>query len=178
MSSAVEKPGIFDINQQLTFYRHYHHQSVVNFAIHVVCVPILHVSLLVLLSGVSSVANVPLLVSVASVAYCIILDLHVAVLLLPYLVAVLAASSYVLFIFPSYASVFKPALALHLTCWALQILGHTVFEKNAPAILDSFVSAVLTAPLFVILELLFMCGFAPKLKARLQTNAPIQKSTD
>jgi 2-hydroxy fatty acid dioxygenase len=165
----MTNPSLFDLNEQFAFYRHYHHRSRVNTAIHFLCVPVIHISALVLLSGLSATANLPLLITVFSVVYCIILDLQVSVLLFPYLATVLIATNYTTTAFASYAAVFKPALAAHLACWTCQIVGHVVFEKNMPALLESFVSAIVVAPLFVVLEMAFLCGFAPGLEARVRT---------
>lgn len=45
-------------------------------------------------------------------------------------------------------------ILVHISCWALQILGHRVFEKNKPAFLQNPLQAVVLAPLFVVYELL------------------------
>ncbi len=39
-------------------------------------------------------------------------------------------------------------------CWTSQFIGHGVFEKRAPALLDNIVQAFLMAPFFVLLEVL------------------------
>lgn len=39
-----------------------------------------------------------------------------------------------------------------VACWVAQFLGHGVFEKRAPAVLDNLVQAIFMAPLFVIME--------------------------
>ena len=41
---------------------------------------------------------------------------------------------------------------VHITGWVLQFIGHGVFEGRAPALLDSLDQALITAPLFVLLE--------------------------
>ncbi|KAF3437645.1 hypothetical protein FNV43_RR20401 [Rhamnella rubrinervis] len=48
----------------------------------------------------------------------------------------------------------KVALAAQLLCWTGQFIGHGVFEKRAPALLDNLVQAFLMAPFFVLLEVL------------------------
>jgi uncharacterized membrane protein YGL010W len=78
--------------------------------------------------------------------------------------------------------IWQAALTIHLTGWLLQFIGHGVFEGKfneitlnftfvsetkrlfsnlgrAPALLDSLDQALLTAPLFVLLEILFFCGY-------------------
>ncbi|KAF5735243.1 hypothetical protein HS088_TW15G00744 [Tripterygium wilfordii] len=56
----------------------------------------------------------------------------------------------------------KVVLASQLFCWTGQFLGHGVFEKRAPALLDNLVQAFLMAPFFVLLEALqFCCDYEP-----------------
>jgi uncharacterized membrane protein YGL010W len=62
------------------------------------------------------------------------------------------------------------ALGVHLTSWIAQFIGHGVFEGRAPALLDNLVQALFLAPFFVWLEVLFMCGYRPDLKARLDES--------
>ena len=40
-----------------------------------------------------------------------------------------------------------------------QFIGHGVFEGRAPALLDAWDQAFITAPLFVVLEVLFFFGY-------------------
>ncbi|KAI6683140.1 hypothetical protein NL676_029053 [Syzygium grande] len=56
----------------------------------------------------------------------------------------------------------KVVLAAQLVCWTGQFLGHGVFEKRAPALLDNLVQAFLMAPFFVLLEVLqTVFGYEP-----------------
>merc|ERR1711970_1056988 len=50
-------------------------------------------------------------------------------------------------------------LAIHAAAWIAQFIGHGVFEGRAPALLDSWDQALITAPLFVLLEVLFFFGY-------------------
>ena len=65
------------------------------------------------------------------------------------------------------------ALGIHIFSWLAQFVGHGIFEGRAPALLDNLVQALFLAPFFVWLEVLFMFGYRPELKARL--DAAIQK---
>jgi uncharacterized membrane protein YGL010W len=60
----------------------------------------------------------------------------------------------------------KVALAVHVVCWIMQFIGHGVFERRAPALIDNLLQAIFLAPLFVWLEILFILGYRPELKAR------------
>ncbi|KAM1340388.1 hypothetical protein ACFX2H_038791 [Malus domestica] len=53
-------------------------------------------------------------------------------------------------------------LAAQLFCWTGQFIGHGVFEKRAPALLDNLVQAFLIGPFFVLLECLqLVFGYEP-----------------
>merc|ERR1719201_1755012 len=53
----------------------------------------------------------------------------------------------------------QAVLAFHVAAWIAQFVGHGVFEGRAPALLDSWDQAFITAPLFVFLEILFAAGY-------------------
>merc|ERR1712018_523520 len=55
--------------------------------------------------------------------------------------------------------IWNVALTIHVVAWILQFIGHGVFEGRAPALIDSWDQAFLTAPLFVLLEILFFFGY-------------------
>ena len=57
---------------------------------------------------------------------------------------------------------FQVALAVHLVGWIIQFIGHGVFEGRAPALLDSLDQALITGPMFVLLEVLFFLGYRKK----------------
>ena len=61
------------------------------------------------------------------------------------------------------------AIGVHVVSWLAQFVGHGVFEGRAPALLDNLVQALFLAPFFVWLEVLFMFGYRPELKARLDS---------
>ncbi|KAG9451378.1 hypothetical protein H6P81_011343 [Aristolochia fimbriata] len=48
----------------------------------------------------------------------------------------------------------KVVLVAQVFCWIWQFIGHGVFEKRAPALLDNISQAFLMAPFFVLLEVL------------------------
>ncbi|KAJ7978444.1 YGL010w-like protein [Quillaja saponaria] len=58
----------------------------------------------------------------------------------------------------------KVVLVAQLICWTGQFIGHGVFEKRAPALLDNLLQAFLMAPFFVLLEVLqSFFGYEPYL---------------
>lgn len=57
--------------------------------------------------------------------------------------------------------------AVQIVSWIAQFVGHGMFEGRAPALLDNLVQALVLAPFFVWMEILFSLGYRPELKARL-----------
>lgn len=64
--------------------------------------------------------------------------------------------------------------AIFIVSWILQFIGHGKFEGRAPALLDNLFQAIFLAPLFVWLELLFMLGYRPNLKARVDKAVAVE----
>ena len=62
-------------------------------------------------------------------------------------------------------------IGVQVVGWAAQLYGHKVFEKRSPALLDNLLQAVLMAPLFVVMEVLFMFGHAPDFQRRTSARA-------
>ncbi|KAJ3090160.1 hypothetical protein HK100_007530 [Physocladia obscura] len=62
------------------------------------------------------------------------------------------------------------AAALHVVSWIAQFIGHGVFEKRAPALLDNLVQALVLAPFFVWSHFLFDLGFFPNLNKELKNE--------
>ncbi|KAJ1569849.1 hypothetical protein HK096_000285, partial [Nowakowskiella sp. JEL0078] len=56
------------------------------------------------------------------------------------------------------------------TSWIMQFIGHGVYEGRAPALLDNLVGALVLAPLFVWIEILFNFGYRPKLEKKLRNS--------
>jgi uncharacterized membrane protein YGL010W len=70
-----------------------------------------------------------------------------------------------------FPSIWIPALVLHIFAWISQIYGHQVYEKRAPAFLDNIVQALVMAPLFVLLEVLFPLGYKANLHKKVEAIA-------
>jgi uncharacterized membrane protein YGL010W len=68
----------------------------------------------------------------------------------------------------------KIAIVIHVVSWILQFVGHGKFEGRAPALLDNLFQAIFLAPLFVWLEFLFMIGYRPELKSRVDKAVAIE----
>ena len=63
---------------------------------------------------------------------------------------------------------FNYALGVHVVCWLAQFYGHGVHEGNSPALLDNLFQAIFTAPLFVVMEILFIFGYKRSFRDRVQ----------
>ena len=62
-------------------------------------------------------------------------------------------------------AVFAPAIAIHVLAWVAQFYGHGVHEGRAPALLDNLFQALVMAPFFVFIELLFWVGLLKDFRA-------------
>ena len=68
------------------------------------------------------------------------------------------------------------AMGMHVAAWLAQFVGHGAFERRAPALLDNLIQAAFLAPFFVWMEILFMLGYRPELKARV--DAEVEKELE
>jgi 2-hydroxy fatty acid dioxygenase len=159
------------LGRQYQFYHRYHTNKT-NKAVHVACVPIIHLTALVLLSGVSSslpgVGSRLDLAAVATtvmLAYYVALDKQFALLMSPYLAAVYTAATVA--VRGDDGTLRYVSGILFLLGWIAQFAAHAYFEKNRPALSEDPINAVLIAPMFVVLEVIFPLGFGSTLKARL-----------
>lgn len=61
------------------------------------------------------------------------------------------------------------AVGIFASSWVAQFIGHGVFEGRAPALLDNVIQALVLAPFFVWMEVLFSIGYRPELKSRVDS---------
>jgi len=64
----------------------------------------------------------------------------------------------------------RDAVIVQVVSWIAQFLGHGLAEGRAPAVLDNLIGAVILAPFFVHLELLFKLGYRQELQKQLQND--------
>jgi len=167
-----------DLKKQFIFYASYHNNPV-NVAIHLFCIwqllwsglaimqytpalmetPTFITSISPLFKNVS--INIALLQSlIYMVAYPLMDPIagtigSAMVLVLYLLTGVLVQSTVTV----AGYSLLQVLIVFHVTMWIAQFIGHGVFEGRAPALLDSWDQAFLTAPLFVLLEVMFFLGY-------------------
>jgi len=178
---------LFDVVRQLTFYGAYHSNKT-NVLIHMICVPILLWTFQVLTSEFPLPSFIPPLYHEFS--RCLIFELK-----FPAIMAVLYISYYLL-LEPVAAVLYIPQFTLSLLTatafsyhqrnsmvwagilyalsWAAQFIGHGFAEKRAPALIDNALGAVVLAPFFVHLEILFYFGYNPKLHKRIQNGVGLE----
>lgn len=173
-----------NLEKQLTFYGAYHHNTV-NIAIHMICVPLILVTFFTLSTNTGSFFTPPEWIAIPYLqpnlgTFFAFLWGSLYVLLEPVagtVLAILCVASAVAgneLRLANATATNQWAFAIFLVSWLLQFVGHGVFEGRAPALLDNLFQAFFLAPLFVWLELLFMLGYRPQLKARVDKAVAVE----
>ncbi|KAG1753747.1 uncharacterized protein EDB91DRAFT_1099659 [Suillus paluster] len=178
--------SLFDVRKQLAFYGSYHSHPV-NVFIHIFGVPALLWSALVLATRIPSPSflpevrytfneylvfdmNTPAVGTTLYFVYYFILEPIAALLYAPQMVvSLLTATAYA-----SRPDGIRDAIIVQVVSWIAQFLGHGLAEGRAPALLDNILGALVLAPFFVHLELLFMLGYRPDLHKQLQNDVGIE----
>ncbi|EKM80438.1 hypothetical protein AGABI1DRAFT_113620 [Agaricus bisporus var. burnettii JB137-S8] len=174
--------SIFDVTSQLTFYGAYHSNRT-NILVHVICVPILLWTFQVLASQLPVPSVIPAIHHQFNEYLTFDLNwatIHAGVYFLYYLAlepvgALLYGPQLILSLLSATTCArntdnISLAGIVHLMTWVAQFLSHGLAEKRAPALLDNLVGAVVLAPFFVHLEVLFKLGYRPKFYRSLQNE--------
>ncbi|KAJ0105224.1 hypothetical protein Patl1_18781 [Pistacia atlantica] len=170
------KPGLLDLEKHFAFYGAYH-SNPVNVFIHIIFVwPIFFTGLILFyfvppvydvqflpsgLFGSALVLNFSFLFALIYALFYFCMDkkagsLAALLCFTCWVGASLIANRL------GYSLAWKVVLAAQVICWTGQFLGHGIFEKRAPALLDNLVQAFLMAPFFVLLEILqTVFGYEP-----------------
>ncbi|KAF8351183.1 hypothetical protein F5887DRAFT_196300 [Amanita rubescens] len=173
---------LFNVDKQLTFYGAYHSNRI-NVLIHIICVPILLWTFQVLATELPVPSFVPsahykindylvfdmnisAIHAAIYIVYYFALEPVAALLYLPQLTLMLLSAT----AFAKQPGHITQAAILHGISWIAQFLGHGLAEKRAPALLDNLVGAVVLAPFFVHLELLFKMGYRPTMHKRINNE--------
>ncbi|SZF04875.1 unnamed protein product [Blumeria hordei] len=172
-----------DLEKQLCFYGAYHHNTT-NVRIHMICVPLILATSLTLATNSPTliplptwltISNLPLNIgTMAAIFYggfYMLLEPVAGSFLFPILLAWTAFSKSLTITSPAPTN--KIAIAINLVSWLAQFYGHIVHEGRAPALLDNLVQALVLAPFFVFMEILFTLGYRPELQKRVK--AAVQK---
>jgi len=111
-------------------------------------------------------SNWPLVIASLYQLYYFALEPLAALIYLPQLtLSLLTATA-----FSKHASAPQIAGGTHAVAWIAQFIGHGVHEGRSPALLDNILGAVVLAPFFVHLELLFGLGYKPQLHKQIQND--------
>jgi len=178
---------LFDVKKQLAFYASYH-RNPINIGIHICCVPLILWTSLVMTTPIhlpSFIPNVyfPLTqhlafeTSFASAGaiifqlYYLVLEPLGALLYLPQMTLMLLSATAFKHNNPNATQI---ALGLFIFSWIAQFIGHGFAEGRAPALLNNPTGALVLAPFFVHLELLFPFGFKPELHKQINNLAAIE----
>ncbi|KAI0254351.1 DUF962-domain-containing protein [Lactifluus subvellereus] len=177
---------LFNVRKQLAFYGAYH-SNPINVAIHIVCVPLIMWSAQVLaydwprptfLPQIDYYLNDYLkfevtygtLQALLWLAYYYMLEPFAALLYTPQaILSILTANA-----FAQRADHLHVALLVHVACWIAQFIGHGFAEGRSPALLDNLVGALVLAPFFVHLEILFKLGYRPAMYRQLRNDVGVE----
>eukprot|EP01126_Amoeba_proteus_P001886 TRINITY_DN10585_c0_g2_i4.p1 TRINITY_DN10585_c0_g2~~TRINITY_DN10585_c0_g2_i4.p1 ORF type:complete len:176 (+),score=28.79 TRINITY_DN10585_c0_g2_i4:78-530(+) len=145
-----------DLITKLGFYGAYH-SNPINKLIHIVFVPIIEFCSLVLMISLTSPylgfgwTNFGVIYCAVIIPYTLWLHLSSGLIRSVFLIvltyyahsnALNASGSFLWYM-----------LGLKIFSWAVQVgVGHGIYEGRKPALMDGFLEAIFTAPLFVILE--------------------------
>ncbi|KAH8501150.1 hypothetical protein H0E87_016102 [Populus deltoides] len=164
------KYGLIDLEKHFAFYGAYHSNSI-NILIHMIFVwPIFFTASLILyftppLFGLPQVQlslfgygvvlffNVGFFLVLIYALFYICLDPKAGSLAALLCAFCWVASSLVAG-WLGFSLAWKVVLVAQIVCWTGQFIGHGVFEKRAPALLDNLIQAFIMAPFFVLLEAL------------------------
>ncbi|KAK1617674.1 hypothetical protein QYE76_023191 [Lolium multiflorum] len=159
-STMARGGGLLDLERHFAFYGAYH-SNPVNVFIHALFVwPIFLTALLLLHLTAPSLHSAAVGAAIYG-AFYISLDRRSGTLAAVLCLLCWAASA-ALAARLGFSIGCKVVLVAQLFCWTMQFIGHGVFEKRAPALLDNLVQAFLMGPYFVLLEILHkFSGYEP-----------------
>ncbi len=152
-----------------------------NIKIHMVCIPQILFSALIMVSYISFSDLSPYCnlcwtgIAIYEIYY-LILDLEAGLIALPFLLGIGLLSNYIHTHFQDGTSaILVGALIVHLANWAAQFYGHFHFEGNAPAVFDNLVQPLVLAPYFVIFEWMFIFKHRLPLKKKILRKVGAQR---
>ena len=160
--------------EQAKTYAAYHQKPVTRYT-HMIGIPLIMFSLMILLGFLHIVLTGIFDVSVANIATLILLiyyfrlNWRLALTLTPILIILLWLAAFLSHDGPTSSAIWLFAIFFLLGC-ALQFVGHVIEEKR-PAFVDNLWQ-VFIAPLFMVAELFFMLGHMPKLKEEIYGKKP------
>ena len=160
------------LRRQLTDYVEYHRDPM-NCALHVVGIVILFLGAVLPLSLLPVTVfglqlNLGILLAIPVLIYWILLDIPIGL-------AIAGSAAFLLFTAATIANhasvpvVWAISVVLIVIGVAMQIIGHQVFERRQPALVDN-PTHLLLGPVFVMAKLFISLGFRDDLAAVIQQN--------
>ncbi|KAJ1647300.1 hypothetical protein J3B02_001700 [Coemansia erecta] len=184
--------GVFDLKSEFAKYGEYHANKL-NVAIHMIFVPTILwtvlgmsnslgaqdlysypepiSSLLELLPGPNPLPNFATLSMAGYIVFYTILEPFAGLLFAPGIYTLLVTAQQFVLTSPQGM---KVCLGLFVFGWVAQFAGHGFFERRAPALMDNIVQALVMAPFFVFLEVLFALGYRPSLHRELRSEIGVR----
>ena len=161
------------LRRQLTDYVEYH-RNPMNCALHVVGIVILFLGAVLPLSLLPVTVfglqvNLGILLAIPVLIYWILLDIPIG-LAIAGVAALLLFTAATIANHASVTVVWAISLVLILIGVALQIIGHQVFERRQPALIDN-PTHLLLGPVFVMAKLFISLGFRNDLAAIIQQGS-------
>ncbi|SCV00544.1 LANO_0F07404g1_1 [Lachancea nothofagi CBS 11611] len=162
---------LFDLTTQLAFYKSYHSNHT-NVLIHAMFVPLILYSSMTMLYDLEIYRGwtVMHVLAGAFASYYVALDAKAGSLAACILGAVVKGIEAGVLDLP-----LRWALAIFSASWVFQFIGHGVFERRKPALLDNLVQSLVTAPFLILFELLFALGFYKELKVAISSRVEQNK---
>lgn len=154
----------FSLRKSFVFYGSYHHEWR-NQLIHVFGVPLIYSTALAFASFVPLGSTGYTLSDVTAAFYAIsfvIMEPGAGLLYAPVIAGMHYWGTKIL------SQNISLAVAIHVAAWIAQFVGHGVFEKRKPALLDNLLQSIHAAVFFVWLEVLFQLGYRPSLRKELE----------
>ncbi|GME81023.1 hypothetical protein B5S28_g2000 [[Candida] boidinii] len=176
--------SLLNLGEQLAFYRAYHFNKV-NVAIHLVCIPIIFFSYILIFSyfsfesylpfdlpkPLSNFANLGSVIGICySIYYCLLDKTGY------YVTPLIIYLSYYfrdLYDYNENNYLLKYGFLINTISWIMQFIGHGHYEKRAPALLDNLVQALVLAPYFVAFEVVFFFGGRTDLQKDMNNKAGV-----
>jgi len=181
LTSSTMSSDLLKVDKQLVFYGAYHSNKT-NVLIHILCVPLIVWSFQAIIAPFKLTfipayhfafndylvfdTNCATLMAVVYIVYYLLLEPVAALLYTPQLIVTLLTAT----AFSARDNYQTIAWSVHVICWIAQFVGHGVAEGRAPALLDNLLGAVVLAPFFVHLEVLFALGYRPKMCKRIKNS--------
>ncbi|KAH8147418.1 uncharacterized protein LAJ45_08574 [Morchella importuna] len=172
------KMGVLDLEKQLLSYASYHHNPH-NILIHLFGVPGIMFTGFLLATNTPSLLDLPYIPlnlggigSFVFAVFYILMEPVAGLLFAPLIAAMMVVVNHLTATYGATATWW--AWCVFLASWVVQFIGHGVFEKRAPAVLDNPIQPILLAPFFVWFEILFYFGYRPELQARIEEKVVLE----